>query len=113
MINKLISQIVSNQFFVGATIQVVAPGTCEDCPFEYKTREPYNEIWNDPSEAHYICELLNKEVWGENPECEPKLTEMLRNYLSAQHSVEPTVDGLGEKPEEDNQSEDEKPAKSG
>lgn len=45
------------------------PWTCMDCPFDAKTREPYNDIWNDPSEAHYLCPVAGKEVWGEQPVC--------------------------------------------
>lgn len=30
----------------------------------------WNEISNDPSEAHYYCKMLNKFVWGENPICQ-------------------------------------------
>jgi hypothetical protein len=45
------------------------PWTCEDCPWGAKTREPYHEISNDVSEAHYICPVLGRDVWGESPEC--------------------------------------------
>ena len=82
MIKQLVDQLVENKFYNGATLQVNPPGTCEGCPFEFKTRETYDQIWNDQSEAHYKCELLGKEVWGENPECEFALTNMLRIYIS-------------------------------
>lgn len=57
------------------------PHTCEYCPWGAKTREPYSEIWNDVSEAHYICPVLNREVWGENPECGPHQTALLTEIL--------------------------------
>lgn len=60
----------------GARLRVEAPHTCEYCPFAAKTREPFLEIANDPAEAHYLCPVLGKDIWGEEPECGDKLTEM-------------------------------------
>jgi hypothetical protein len=57
------------------------PHTCEECPWGATTREPYHEISNDPSEAHYLCPVLNKEVWGEGPECRPHQTALLVSIL--------------------------------
>lgn len=53
------------------------PWTCEDCPWGATTREQYYEIANDPSEAHYNCPVLGKEVWGEGPQCAEHQTSLL------------------------------------
>ncbi len=53
------------------------PWTCMNCPFQASTREPYNEIANDPSEAHYMCPVVSADVWGEDPECEPFMRSVL------------------------------------
>ncbi len=42
--------------------------SCLDCPLGTMV-EPMEEVWNDPSEAHYDCEVLDK-VWGEYAPCE-------------------------------------------
>jgi len=42
------------------------PMWCVGCPFG-TAKEPINQ--SDPSEGNYQCELLNKVVWGEDPEC--------------------------------------------
>lgn len=30
---------------------------------------PWNQVSNDPSEAHYYCKYLNQFIWGEDPKC--------------------------------------------
>jgi hypothetical protein len=43
------------------------------CPFASEQSHEEDQggyVWNDPSEAHYTCSLLdNKTVWGEHPDC--------------------------------------------
>lgn len=51
-------------------------GYGEVCPFASLDEPegyfgPYSSN-TDEAEAHYHCKLLNKRVWGENPECEAK-----------------------------------------
>ena len=29
----------------------------------------WEEVSNDPSEAHFYCQMLNQFVWGEDPKC--------------------------------------------
>lgn len=65
----------------GIRLTVSAPFDCTYCPFGASTREPYHEIANDTSEAHYICPVLDKDVWGEDPECSPALTNAVSEIL--------------------------------
>lgn len=67
---------------LGVTISVESPFDCSYCPFNASTNDAEDEIANDPSEAIYICPILQKEVWGENPECEDELQEAMYTYLA-------------------------------
>lgn len=55
--------------------------SCDDCPWGAKTREPYADIRNDTTEAHYICPVLGSDVWGENPICGKHQTSLLKSFL--------------------------------
>jgi hypothetical protein len=55
--------------------------SCQDCPWGAKTSEPDSEIWNDRSEANYICPVLKKEVWGKKPECQKHQSDIMRKIL--------------------------------
>lgn len=46
-----------------------SPLECTACPFSSRSIEPYEHIANDVSEAHYLCALLEKVVWGEYAPC--------------------------------------------
>lgn len=59
----------------------LTPFTCEDCPFGAKTREPYEEIWHDPSEANYVCPILGRDIWGEQPQCGEFMNSALRRLV--------------------------------
>ncbi len=77
---------------VAGELMDLQPWTCMDCPFGAKTREPYHEIWNDPSEAHYLCPVYQEEVWGENPTCSSYMHSILVEWLTLnQRAVEDTT----------------------
>lgn len=45
------------------------PLDCTACPFSSRSIEPYEQISNDVTEAHYACSLLGRVVWGEDAPC--------------------------------------------
>ncbi len=73
--------------YFGLGLRIMPTGSCEHCPFGAKTREAPDDILNDPSEAHYICPLLGEEVWGEDPKCEQKLTELFLAKLKELYGI--------------------------
>lgn len=60
------------------------PPDCTMCPFSSRSIEPYHQIDNDVTEAHYACSLLREVVWGEYPPCsEQQWRERARAELPA------------------------------
>jgi len=55
-----------HQLINGAPIR---PDGCAGCPFA--TPDPTSEEPNptDPDEGNYLCALLEKTLWGEEPKC--------------------------------------------
>ena len=51
---------------------------CSECPFPTKVRD-INIA--DPDEGYYLCPLLGKEVWGENPECNHNVFQLMARAL--------------------------------
>lgn len=49
------------------------PSMCDSCPLAKldESKNFYEGISNDESEAYYMCDLLKQSVWGENPKCSP------------------------------------------
>lgn len=45
------------------------PLDCTACPFSSRSIEPYEQIDNDVTEAHYACSMLGRVVWGEYAPC--------------------------------------------
>lgn len=51
-------------------VDTCKPYACDTCPFATENKEDgYGANSADPSEGYYNCGLLNKKVWGENPDC--------------------------------------------
>lgn len=69
------------ELMMGDISDKLKPFTCEFCPLEAKTREPDCEIDNDRAEAHYICPILEQDVWGEDPKCGPFAFKVLVKSL--------------------------------
>ncbi len=51
---------------------------CSDCPLPTSSRDVN---LGDKGEGFYTCPILNKEVWGEGPECDYAVFQMLARAL--------------------------------
>jgi hypothetical protein len=81
MVTRIVKSLEMGYNYYNSKLTIESSGSCEYCPFDAKTVENPNEIYNDPSEAHYICPLLNKTIWGEEPECSEAMTKLILDYL--------------------------------
>lgn len=51
---------------------------CSECPLPTNIRDVNI---GDEDEGWYFCPLFDKEIWGENPECEHNVFQMLARAL--------------------------------